>query len=128
MNKLELNNLPSLQSQRGASKFGLLMLFLLISGFLTAGLKVAPLYVDHNLITGICEESVDNGEAVNMTITDVRNRVSNTLRINNVTDFDLSAITIRKENNRAIITIDYERRVELVANLDIVAKFNTVLQ
>ncbi|MSR12624.1 MAG: DUF4845 domain-containing protein [Gammaproteobacteria bacterium] len=128
MNKLELNNLPSLQSQRGASKFGLLMLFLLISGFLTAGLKVAPLYVDHNLITGICEELVDNGEAVNMTITDVRNRVSNTLRINNVTDFDLNAITMRKENNRAIITIDYERRVELVANLDIVAKFNTVLQ
>jgi len=128
MSKLELDNLPSLQSQRGASKFGLLMLFVLISGFLTAGLKVAPLYVDHNLITGICEELVDNGEAVNMTITDVRNRVSNTLCINNVTDFDLSAITIRKENNRAIITIDYERRVELVANLDIVAKFNTVLQ
>ena len=63
-----------------------------------------------------------------MTITDIRQRVSTTLRINNITDFDLSAITMRKENNQAIITIAYERRVELVANLDVVAKFNTVLR
>lgn len=104
------------------------MLFTLIAGFLTAGLKVAPLYVDHNLISGICAELVETGEATNMTITDVSNRVSNSLRINNVTDFDLSNITMRKENNQAIITIEYERRVELVANLDVVAKFNTVLQ
>lgn len=123
-----LNTVRSLKSQRGVSKFGLLMLFVLVTGFLTAGLKVAPLYVDHNLIAGICEELVDNGEAANMTITDVRNRVSNSLRINNITGFDLSDITMRKENNEAIITIDYERRVELIANLDIVAKFNTVLQ
>ena len=123
-----LNTVRSLKSQRGVSKFGLLMLFVLVTGFLTAGLKVAPLYLDHNLIAGICEELVDNGEAANMTITDVRNRVSNSLRINNITGFDLSDITMRKENNEAIITIDYERRVELIANLDIVAKFNTVLQ
>lgn len=128
MTMRNLNKIHSLKAQRGVSKFGLLMMFVLIAGFLTAGLKVAPLYVDHNLITGICEELVENGEAVNMTITDVRNRVSNSLRINNVTGFDLSDITMRKENNQAIITIDYERRVALVANLDIVAKFNTVLQ
>lgn len=128
MTMAKLNSVRSLNSQRGVSKFGLLMLFVLIAGFLTAGLKVAPLYVDHNLITGICEELVENGEAANMTVTDVRNRVSNSLRINNITGFDLSDITMRKENNEAIITIDYERRVELIANLDIVAKFNTVLQ
>lgn len=128
MNMRNLNNPFFLKSQRGVSKLGLLMLFVLIAGFLTAGLKVAPLYVDHNLISGICEELVENGEAANMTITDVRNRVSNSLRINNVTGFDLSDITMRKENNQAIISIDYERRVELIANLDIVAKFNTVLQ
>jgi len=96
--------------------------------FLTFGLKVVPLYVDHNLITGVCEELIENGEAANMTTSDVRQRVSNTLRINNIRDFDLTSITVRKENNQAIITIEYERRVELAANLDVVAKFNTVLQ
>ncbi len=118
----------SLREQAGVSKFGMLMMFILIVAFLTFGLKVVPLYVDHNLIAGVCEELIESGEAANMSTTDVRQRVSNTLRINNVTDFDLSSITVRKENNQAIITIDYERRVELVANLDVVAKFNTVLQ
>ncbi|GJM12440.1 MAG: hypothetical protein DHS20C12_08430 [Pseudohongiella sp.] len=117
-----------LRDQAGVSKFGLLMMFLLIAAFLTFGLKVVPLYVDHNLIAGVCEELIESGEAANMTTTDVRQRVSNTLRINNVTDFDLSSITVRKESDQAIITIAYERRVELVANLDVIAKFDTVLQ
>ena len=114
--------------QYGVSKFGLLMLLVLITGFFTVGLKLGPLYVDHNLITGICEELIDNGEAANMTITDVRQRVSNSLRINNVAGFDLNDIRMRKENGVPIITIAYERRLELVANLDIVAKFDTTLQ
>ena len=120
--------LKNLKEQAGVSKFGLLMMFVLLVSFLTFGLKVVPLYVDHNLLSGVCEELIENGEAANMTITQILQRVSNTLRINNVTDFDLSSITLRKENDQAIITIDYERRVELAANLDVVAKFNTVLQ
>lgn len=120
--------LKNLKEQAGVSKFGLIMVFVLIVSFLTFGLKVVPLYVDHNLISGVCEELIENGEAANMTTTEIRQRVSNTLRINNVTDFDLSSITMRKENDQAIITIAYERRVELAANLDVVAKFDTVLQ
>ncbi|PCJ24555.1 MAG: hypothetical protein COA96_09155 [SAR86 cluster bacterium] len=114
--------------QKGVSKFGILMVFIMMISFVTAGLKVAPLYVDHNLITGICEELIENGEAANMTITDIRQRVSNSLRINNVTGFELSSIKLRRENNQPIITIAYERRIELFANLDVVAKFDTELQ
>jgi len=125
MNKMHTK---SLYHQRGVSKFGLMMLFIMIMIFLTVGLKVIPIYVDHNLITGICEDLIENGEAVNMTTTELRARVSNGLRINNIRDFDLSSIRLRKQNNKPIITINYERRVELIANLDVVAKFDTVLQ
>ena len=118
----------SLYKQRGVSKSGLLLVVVLITLFFTVGLKVGPLYVDHNLITGICQELIDNGEAANMTVSDIRDRVSASLRINNVTDFDLSDIRMRKENGNAIITIAYERRIPMVANLDIVAVFDTVLQ
>jgi hypothetical protein len=120
--------LKSLKEQVGVSKFGLLMVFILMVSFMTFGLKVVPLYVDHNLISGVCEELIENGEAANMTTTEIRQRVSNTLRINNVTDFDLSSITRRKESDQAIITIADERGVELAANLDVVTKFDTVLQ
>jgi hypothetical protein len=54
--------------------------------------------------------------------------VSNTLRINNVIEFGLYSITMRKENDQAVIIIAYERRVELAESLNVVAKFDTVLQ
>lgn len=125
MNKLNINNL---KKQQGVSKVGLLVMFFLVAVFLTAGLKVVPLYIDHNLIVGVCDELIETGEADNMTISDIRIRVSNTLRINNVTGFDLRSITLRRENSQAIITVAYERRVELFANLDVIAKFDSVLQ
>ena len=125
MNKLNINNL---KKQQGVSKLGLVVMFLLVAVFLTAGLKVVPLYIDHNLIVGVCDELIETGEADNMTISDIRIRVSNTLRINNVTGFDLRSITLRRENSQAIITVAYERRVELFANLDVIAKFDSVLQ
>ena len=79
-------NKKSLRHQVGASKFGLLMIFILLAVFFTFGLKVVPLYVDHNLVTGICKKLIENGEAENMTVNYIRQRVLNTLRINNITD------------------------------------------
>ena len=114
--------------QNGVSRFGLLMLFLLIGGFLTFGLKVGPIYIDYNVITGICRELLSSGEAEDMSTREIRERVGNALRINNISDFDLSSIRLQRESNRPLITIEYERRVELVGNLDIVAKFDHSLQ
>ena len=125
MKKMHFNNL---KKQHGISKLGLVVMFFLVAVFLTAGLKIVPLYIDHNLIVGVCDKLIETGEADNMTITDIRIRVSNTLRINNVTGFDLSSITLRRENSQSIITVAYERRVELFANLDVIAKFDSVLQ
>ena len=125
MKKTAVNNLSR---QRGISSAGVLLIAMLLGLFFTVGLKVGPLYVDHNLITGLCQDFIDNGEANGMTVTEVRDRISSTLRINNVTDFDLNSIRMRKENGVAIITVAYEKRVPLIANLDIVATFDESLR
>lgn len=125
MNKTALNYLPR---QRGISLAVALMIALLLGLFFTFGLKVGPLYVDHNLITGLCQGLIDNGEANTLTVTEVRDRILSTLRINNISDFDLNSILMRKDNGEAIITVAYEKRVPLVANLDIVATFDESLR
>ena len=125
MKKTAVNNLSR---QRGISSAGVLLIAVLLGLFFTVGLKVGPLYVDHNLISVLCQDLIDNGEANGMTVTEVRDRISSTLRINNVTDFDLNSIRMRKENGEAIITVAYEKRVPLIANLDIVATFDESLR
>lgn len=125
MKKTAVNNLSR---QRGISSAGVLLIAVLLGLFFTVGLKVGPLYVDHNLITVLCQDLIDNGEANSMTVTEVRDRLSSTLRINNVTDFDLNSIRLRKENGEATITVAYEKRVPLIANLDILATFDESLR
>ena len=125
MKKTAVNNLSR---QRGISSAGVLLIAVLLGLFFTVGLKVGPLYVDHNLINELCQDLIDNGEANGMTVTEVRDRISSTLLINNVTDFDLNSIRMRKENGEAIITVAYEKRVPLIANLDIVATFDESLR
>ena len=114
--------------QRGISSSGVLLIAVLLGLFFTVGLKVGPLYVDHNLIAGLCQDLIDNGEANSMTVTEVRDRIFNSLRINNVSDFDLNSIRLRKENGEATITVAYEKRVPLIANLDILATFDESLR
>ena len=125
MNKTSLNHLSR---QRGLAPAVVMVIALVFGLLFTFGLKVGPLYVDHNLITGLCQGLIDNGEANTLTVTEVRDRISSILRFNNVPEFDLNSIRLRKESGEAIITVAYEKRVPLIANLDIVATFDESLR
>ncbi len=125
MNKLQENRLDK---QRGVSMFGILVLLAMITLFFTVGLKIAPIYINHNLLTGICQDLIDNGQASNMTQSEIRSTVSNNLRINQIQGFDVDNIRMRRENGEAIISIAYESRIELVANLDVIATFDETLE
>ena len=118
----------NLSRQRVIYSAGVLLVAVLLGLFFTVGLKVEPLYIDQNLIRGLCQDLIDNGEANSMTVTEVRDRTSSTLRINNVTDFDLNSIRMLKEYGEGFITVAYEKRVPLIATLDIVATFDESLR
>ena len=118
----------NLNRQAGASNLEMLMTFLVIAVFLTSGLKLGPLYIDHNIVTSYTKNLIESGEIANLNTSELRRKVSDNLLVNNVRDFDVTHILMAKENNKSVVTIAYERRVELFLNLDVVAKFDTVLQ
>ena len=118
----------NLNQQAGASNLGMLMTFLVIAVFLTSGLKLSPLYIDHNIVTSYTKNLIESGEIANLNTSELRRKVGDNLLINNVRDFDVTHIRMAKENDKPVVTIAYERRVELFFNLDVVAKFDTVLQ
>ena len=120
--------MTNLNQQAGASNLGMLMTFLVIAVFLTSGLKLGPLYIDHNIVTSYTKNLIESGEIANLNTSELRRKVSDNLLVNNVRDFDVTHILMAKENNKSVVTIAYERRVELFLNLDVVAKFDTVLQ
>lgn len=110
--------------QRGFSKFGLLMTLVVLVAGLTFGLKVLPIYIDHNFVRGQAESLVESGRAATMTQAEIRSEVGNSLRVNNIREFDLNSITSTRNNGAAVISIVYERRVPLFSNLDVVVSFD----
>lgn len=118
----------TLSRQKGFSKFGLLMTLVILICLLTFGLKVLPIYIDHKYVRDIAQELVDSGDAAEMTQTEVRNQIASGMRINNVFDFDLNAISSTRSNGDATISIEYEKRVPLVSNIDIIVSFSERIQ
>lgn len=121
-----LNALP--RQQRGFSKIGLVfMLVVLVSG-LTFGLKVLPVYIDHNFVRGVAETLLESGRVSTMTQAEVREEIAASMRVNNVRGFDLDDITTSRANGASAISITYERRIPLVANMDIILSFDDQIQ
>jgi len=116
--------LPMPDLQRGFSKFGLLMMLVLLVSGLTFGLKILPVYLDHNFVKGVAEELIADGRAANLTQGEIREEIANGLRVNNVRDFNLNSVTLERENAEPVLVIEYERRVPLVANIDVVISFD----
>jgi hypothetical protein len=116
--------LPMPDLQRGFSKFGLLMMLVLLVSGLTFGLKILPVYLDHNFVKGVAEELIADGRAATLTQGEIREEIANGLRVNNVRDFNLNSVTLERENAEPVLVIEYERRVPLVADIDVVISFD----
>lgn len=114
--------------QRGVSKLGLLIVGIFVVLFLTVGLKVGPLYMDNNVLTTLADDLVEDGTVNRLEIDEIRQRFADALRLNSIYDFNLSDIEIRRGGGRTTIRIAYERRLPLLANLDIVAVFDHTAQ
>ena len=117
-------NLPMPDLQRGFSKFGLLMMLVVLVSGLTFGLKILPVYLDHNFVKGVAEELIADGRAASLTQGEIREEIANGLRVNNVRDFNPHGITLERENAEPVLVIEYERRVPLVANIDVIISFD----
>ena len=115
---------PGYGKQRGASFLAAMIMLALLGLFILASLKLAPAYVDHNVIMNTLENIKANNNMNDMSIREIRSSLSRTLITNNIRDFDTNAITLIEENNgNTYINIEYESRVELFYNISALVHF-----
>ena len=84
--------------------------------------------MDNSVVTSLADELVADGTADRLTVDEIKQRFSDALRLNSIYDFQLSDIEIVRAGGRTAIRIAYERRMPLLANLDIVAVFDHTAQ
>jgi len=109
--------------QRGISSLGLLIV-LGVAGFgLLIGFKLGPLYLDNYFVSSAMDALKDE-KVDQMTETAIKRKLAGLFIVNNVRDIDMKDIKIQRDKTRTLVTLNYERRKEFLANVDVVVKFN----
>lgn len=111
------------QKQRGLTTLGWLIALAVGGFFISAGLTVGPLYLDNSFVKASLD-SMAGADVHAMTNKQIRRKISDFFNVNNVRDVPVSEIEITRDKTQTTINIDYEKRVNFMANVDVVVSFN----
>jgi hypothetical protein len=108
--------------QQGVTVLGGLCVLAIAGFIITAGLKLGPLYLDNSFVSAAIESLAD--ENIH-TLTDkqIRRKLADNFDINNVRDMDMRDVKIIRDKTHTSVTLDYEKRINFMGNVDVVVKF-----
>ncbi len=110
------------RKQQGLTTLGVLTA-ILIGGFvLTCLFKIGPLYLDNYFVRAALN-SLEGDRIENMDSANIRRTVDRYFMVNNVRDVSSRDVVVTRERDRVVVSLDYERRVNLFGNLDVVVVF-----
>ena len=119
-----LTTLANRSRQRGALG-GYLIGIILFGGLLTFLARLGPLYYDHNIMSNVLDAMGMEAGLSNRTDNDLRDMIKQRFKLNNIRDFDIRQhIKFERTGRGTEIVMDYEVRMPLVHNLDIIASFD----
>lgn len=110
-------------SQRGMSSVSMLLLIVVVAFFGLCGFKLAPLYMDNfTLKSTLANLDAPRGQLNSMSTAEIREAMGKAFAVNMISRQPRDFL-IARDGNVTTISIDYEERVPLIYNLDVVATF-----
>jgi len=109
--------------QGGASAMGVLLGVGALVTVVTLVLRLGPHYLDFETMKTIVED-MPAEQMHTMSIEDMRESFRKRFKVNSLRDFDLKKIiAIDRSKEGTLLTIEYEQREHLIANVDVVLTF-----
>jgi Domain of unknown function (DUF4845) len=109
--------------QSGMSSIGLLLVLLAAAFGLMVVFKVGPLYLDNYFVKSSVDALIDE-DVRKMSNNQIADALDRYFLINGVRDISArTAAKIEREDTRTVVKVDYEKRVNFLANLDVVVTF-----
>jgi hypothetical protein len=108
--------------QRGLSALGILLVLTIAGFFLTIATTIGPLYLDNSFVNAALQ-SLSSEPIHKMSDGQIRRRLQDSFTINNVRDVNAKDTVIERKKTATTVSLDYERRVHFLANVDIVVVF-----
>lgn len=111
------------KKQHGIALTGWLVIILLFGCFLTIFFKILPIYVENYEIKTAFNKVVNNTEVKQQIPEQIRETFGKYLGINSVNSVTPDKLIIQEKDNKRSISLNYEVRKHLVANIDLVVFF-----
>lgn len=103
----------------------LIFAILIFGGALSLGAKLVPLYMDHNTMSSILDKMSEEQGMGSRGDSAIRDEMRKRFKLNNIREFDLREhVQIERHGRGTDLILDYEVRVALVSNLDLIASFD----
>ena len=111
------------RKQGGMTMLGFLITLSVVILFIFCGMKIVPMYIEYYSVKKMLATISGNPEAASASKDKIRGLFAKSLQIDYVKIITPEMLKIETTDSGYNLVVDYERREELVANLDVVGKF-----
>ncbi len=116
--------MKALHSQLGMSTSSMILVIGLAGFFLTLLFKIGPAYLDNMGVRSAMKSMIVNYPEIHEMDKDrIHSQLSNYFTINNVRDHSVKDIKILRTSERTLLNHEYEKRISLFLNIDVVLSF-----
>lgn len=113
----------TLKSQRGMTAIGWLIVLALIGFFVLLALRMIPSYLEFFTVTSALESLQNEPGMANQTPQDIRKMLGKRFDINDVKSITAKDVAIQKQGGAYLVGVDYEVRMPVIGNVDVVMSF-----
>ncbi len=117
----------TLKRQQGLSSIGWLFVIAVFGVVFTIAAKLTPFYLDNRFVVSTLKGLAEDSAFPTMTPNQVRSKLNKTFTINSVRGKPTDALKVTKKKNVILVTVNYEERVDILFNVDVVLTFTNVL-
>jgi len=121
-----MKSIAARHRQDGMTYLGMLILLIVIAFFAIVLIKVLPLYMEHfkvkSSLDSLVQDAKDNQAALSPM--EIEQHLLKRLSINDVQHVKKDDIEVTRDGRKIVVMVNYEARVTLFGNLDLVARFS----
>lgn len=113
--------------QRGMSGIATLFVILVAAFCATCVIKLGPAYLESFTIKRAIENVVADAKTKSMSPRQIRSGLSKQFQVNEVDAIQAQDVKITEANGKETLNANYEVRIPLMFNIDVVLKFNKMV-
>lgn len=114
----------SMKKQQGATLVGMIFIAGLIVAAAIMAAKLAPPYVEFMSVKKILSAMATSGDLRTMSPQELRSAFSKRADVDNIRSVQPEDLTITREGNEAVVSVEYSVKVPVAANISALLEFS----